>query len=155
MSANTTPPPKPRWRPSEEENIRFPVISDLSSSLHGMVEWLLMSHFPLASPFSSLPSCVVRHGAHREKQLSPRRSDLTVLTFVKAPATVLATFWKCWARPDSTRSQRAPTGFQNKAREEKCTGRGLLFPVGAHVRRALGTATACGCARLIPSLLQS
>lgn len=100
LSANTTVSPKPRKRPSGGEKIRFPFISELSSSpqqCFDMVEWLPMSHFPPASPSNFPPPYVRCRACGGKTQTTLQWSNLTVQSSSNCASNfleVLSTTWQ-------------------------------------------------------------
>lgn len=120
LSANKTLSRKPRKRPSGGEKIRFPFISELSSSpqqCFDMVEWLPMSHFPSVSP-SNFPLPYVRCWARGGKtQITFQWSNLTDQIFAKAPAIVLAIFGSVKHHLTATGVRETQQAF--KAKPEK------------------------------------
>lgn len=100
LSANTTVSPKPRKRPSGGEKIRFPFISELSSSpqqCFDMVEWLPMSHFPPASPSNFPPPYVRCRACGGKTQTTLQWSHLTVQSSSNCASNfleVLSTTWQ-------------------------------------------------------------
>lgn len=120
LSANKTLSPKPRKRPSGGEKIRFPFISEVSSSpqqCFDMVEWLPMNHFPSVSP-SNFPLPYVRCWARGGKtQITFQWSNLTDQIFAKAPAIVLAIFGSVKHHLTATGVRETQQAF--KAKPEK------------------------------------